>query len=62
MSASRVVEVSGLSPQTTEDAVCNYFENTRRSGGGDIEHMDIQRESGVAVVTFVQLEGNLLKS
>lgn len=60
-SVSRVVEISGLSVQTTKDAVCNYFENTRRSGGGDIENVELQEESGVAVVTFVRSEGNLSK-
>lgn len=48
--------VSGISPSTTEDAVCNYFENSRRSGGGDVHKID-HKVDGDAVVTFLGVKG-----
>jgi hypothetical protein len=54
---SRVVRVSGISEKTTKDALLNFFENTRRSGGGEIE--DIQRipEERMADIIFFSPEG-----
>lgn len=50
---SRVIEVNGLAATTTKDSISMFFENTRRSGGGDVEHVDFTPELGIAVVTFV---------
>lgn len=50
---SRVIEVNGLAATTTKDSIWMFFENTRRSGGGDVEHVDFTPELGIAVVTFV---------
>lgn len=36
------VIIRGFSQNTTEDALKNYFENTRRSGGGDVEEVSIK--------------------
>ena len=54
---SRIVEVTGLAAITTEDAICNYFENTRRSGGGEVESVEMKPESNMAVVTFKEAQG-----
>ena len=54
---SRIVEVTGLAAITTEDAICNYFENTRRSGGGEVESVEMKRESNTAIVTFKESQG-----
>ena len=49
--------VSGFSPRTTEDTVRHYFENVRRSGGGEITELDYSTEDCVAEITFLQVEG-----
>ena len=50
---SRVIEVNGLASTTTKDSIWMFFENTRRCGGGEVEHVDFTPELGIAVVTFV---------
>lgn len=52
----RTIEVAGISLKTTEDSIRNFFENTRRSGGGDIENIELYSGKGVAVVTFSSAE------
>ena len=52
----RTIEVAGISLKTTEDSIRNFFENTRRSGGGDIENIELYAGKGVAVVTFLSAE------
>nr|XP_022346154.1 uncharacterized protein LOC111138466 isoform X2 [Crassostrea virginica] len=46
-----ILEVRGVSPSTSEDTVMMYFENTRRSGGGDVKTM-IKVEDGVFHIIF----------
>lgn len=53
---SRVIEVRGLAATSTKDSISMFFENTRRSGGGEVEHVDYTPEQGIAVVTFVKAE------
>lgn len=53
---SRVIEVLGLAKTTTRDSICMFFENNRRSGGGEVEHVDFTPEQGIAVVTFIKAE------
>ena len=49
--------VSGFSSCTTEDTVRYYFENTRRSGGGDILEMNFYPEESAAEITFKEQKG-----
>ena len=51
------IRIEGLSEKTTTEALRNYFENTRRSNGGDVEDATILGET--ALVRFVDHEGNL---
>lgn len=51
------IMVTGLSSITTKDSLWNYFENTRRSGGGYVESVEIQRDNGLAFVTFEDASG-----
>ena len=53
---SRVIEVHGLAATTTKDSICMFFENSRRTGGGDVEHVDYTPEKGIAIVTFEKAE------
>jgi len=49
--ADSSVLVSGIADNTTDDALRNYFENKRRSSGGEVK--EIKRHgNGQAVVTF----------
>ena len=53
---TRVVFVQGIPQNATEDTVLNYFENSRRSGGGAVEEVKIK--GNVARVQFESSEGN----
>ena len=53
----KTVMVTGLATKTTEDSILNYFENKRRSGGGEVENVDFQHDKGVAFVTFEDANG-----
>ena len=57
---SRIVEVTGLAAVTSEDAICNYFENTRRSGGGEVESVEMKPELNMAIVTFKEAHGTVI--
>ena len=52
--ASITIVVSGDLP--LEDALLNYFENARRSGGGEVLNMDYNDEGDVAI-TFAEVKG-----
>jgi len=49
--------VSGTLP--SEDALWNYFENERRSGGGEILELT-HTEEGETEITFAEVKGNVL--
>lgn len=57
---SKTIEVAGLPASTTKDSIWNYFENKRRSGGGEVETVDLKLEAGVAFVTFKDIGGKLI--
>ena len=48
--------VSGLRSTTTKDTVFDYFENSRRSGGGEVLNVDFNKQAD-AVVTFQEVKG-----
>ena len=51
-----IIAVSDISPSTSEDAVVNYFENSRRSGGGETSDFHYT-DGGEAIITFVEVKG-----
>ena len=53
----KTIEVAGLAASTTEDSILNYFENKRRSGGGEVETVKLRSDTGVAFVTFKDGDG-----
>ena len=53
----KTIQVAGLAPSTTEDSIVNYFENKRRSGGGEVERVDLRGGTGLAYVTFKDANG-----
>ena len=48
----RAIHVQGICKDTSEEFLQLFFENRRKSGGGDIEHVDYHNEEGIAVITF----------
>ena len=54
--AEITVIASGIPPSSSEDSVRYYFENSRRSGGGDVCDIDFSHD-GKAVITFTAVEG-----
>ena len=57
---SKTIKVAGLPASTTQDSILNYFENKRRSGGGEVETVDLRLEAGLAFVTFKDIGGKLI--
>ena len=53
----KTIKITGLAAKTTKDSILNYFENKRRSGGGEVESVDFGGDTGVAFVTFVDVNG-----
>ena len=53
----RTIQVAGLPANTNEEWIWLYFENKRRSGGGEVENVDFRRDAGVAFVTFKDADG-----
>ena len=51
------VLVKGFSGKTTMDALCLYFENTKRSAGGTVEKVDLKPGDKHAVVRFKDPKG-----
>lgn len=56
-STSKTIKITGVAAKTTEDSISNYFENERRSGGGEVEAVDLRPEENVAFVTFKDVDG-----
>ena len=54
--ADITIVASGISPYSSEDTVRYYFENSRRSGGGEVCDIDLTHD-GKAVITFTMVEG-----
>jgi len=52
------VEVSGIPVATSEEYLKMYFESEKRSGGGDLVHLQYSQAEGTATVTFKDHTGN----
>lgn len=46
------VKVTDLPTEVTEDVLTNYFENERRSKGGPVSRVDIDRDHQTCWITF----------
>ena len=51
-----IIIVSDILPSTSEDALVNYFENSRRSGGGEVSNFHYT-DDGEAMITFLEVKG-----
>lgn len=54
------VKVTGLSADTSQDLLRNYFENVRRSKGGPVSSVDIDLERQECIITFESPDGNFM--
>ncbi|KAL3863199.1 hypothetical protein ACJMK2_004965 [Sinanodonta woodiana] len=52
---SRCVLVTNLATKTSEDTLQLYFENARRSGGGSVEKVEMNKEAGECLIYFEDL-------
>ena len=48
----KTIEVCGLEPSTSHDGILLFFENNRRSGGGEIDKVQRDMDKTVALITF----------
>lgn len=53
------VEISGIPKTCSKDLISLFFENEKRSGGGAIQDMIFDADSGVAIITFEKADGEL---
>jgi len=55
---TRTVEVTGLTKRVSQELLIMYFENEAKSGGGNVEDVQIFDES-TAYITFESSEGTV---
>ena len=53
----KMIKVTNIPPVATSDSITYFFENKGKSGGGDIDVMDYDKESQAAIITFKEEEG-----
>lgn len=46
------IEVSLLPPDVSEDFITDFFENSKRSGGGDVEDVAYDENTNTAIIKF----------
>jgi len=54
------IEVRGLHPSTTANVIEMFFDNERRSGGGNVDNVQLDPDTHVAYVTFHSRDGGCL--
>ena len=52
----RAIRVQGILKDTSEEFLQLFFENRRKSGGGEIEHVDYDNDESIAVITFTNAD------
>ena len=53
----KTIEVCGLEPSTTDDAILLFFESNRCSGGSEVDKVQRDMDKTVARVTFMNSGG-----
>jgi len=51
-----LVQFLDIPKNTERDILLTYLQNSRKSGGGRVRHMDYDMESGTALVSFMDNE------
>ena len=57
---SCTIEVGGVNKNTSEETVKMFFENRRKSGGGKMDNIWFNKETGNYIITFLTREGELI--
>ena len=52
-----MVKISGVTQNISEETLELYFENTKRSGGGEIKSIDMFPSMQAAIITFEDTAG-----
>ena len=52
-----MIKVTAIPPGVSSDYITFFFENKRKSGGGDIDDLDYDEESQTAIITFEEEDG-----
>ena len=53
------IRVTNLKAGTSEDMVELYFENTKRSGGGEVREVELDEDRNQAIVFFEDWKGKI---
>lgn len=53
----KMIKVSNIPTGFSEDSIEFFFENKRKSGGGDIVDLDYDEDSHTAIITFEEEGG-----
>ncbi|XP_076078270.1 protein mono-ADP-ribosyltransferase PARP14-like isoform X1 [Mytilus galloprovincialis] len=53
---TNMLKVTKLPSKTTEDGLRFFFENTRKSGGGDVDDVEYDEDTASAIITFIEDE------
>ena len=59
---SHSVEVSGVNKYTSQETLKMFFQNRRKSGGGKIDHIWFEEDTGNFVITFENRDGKQVLS
>ena len=51
---ANAILVGGLHPSTDKEVLELFFENTKRSGGGEIKDIQMYKDSGRAIIWFAE--------
>ena len=51
------IQVRGFSAATSDETIESFFESKRRSGGGDIKNIKIDRANDVIYITYCDPTG-----
>ena len=51
------IQVRGFNATTSDETIVSFFENKRRSSGGDIKKIEIDRTNGVTYITYCDPTG-----
>ena len=49
---ANTIEIRGFNPATSDETIESFFENKRRSGGGEIKRIRVDRTNGVVRITY----------
>ncbi|XP_052088528.1 protein mono-ADP-ribosyltransferase PARP14-like isoform X4 [Mytilus californianus] len=53
---TNMLKVTKLPPNTTAEFLENFFENTRKFGGGDVDNVEYDEDTASAIITFEEDE------